>query len=168
MISPYIVKFDVETDTVWQPLPSAIVDGEKDVILPAIAGTKSIFASASKEPSVKRLVYTSSFTSIYDSAKQLDPTWTYTAEQWNPITYDEAKASNHMDAYRGAKKFSEQWAWEYMKDTKPHFDLVTLVPPIVYGPLVHDVTKIAKLNSSSQWIWTVVSGRDYSSLQAPF
>lgn len=40
-----------------------------------------------------------------------------------------------------------------MKKSKPHFDLVVLNPPMVYGPLRHTVTSINDLNVSVNNIW---------------
>lgn len=91
----------------------------------------------------------------------MDPSWTYTAEQWNPITYEEAKKSKGLDAYRGSKKFAELYAWDYIRDNKPHFDLVTILPPVVFGPVVHPVDKISDLNASSLDTWAVASGQEY-------
>lgn len=145
------------------PVASNFEDGEKDVMLPAIEGMKAIFSAAAQEPKVKRMVITSSFGAVLDVSRLSDPTWTFTAEHWNPITYDEAKVSKDILAYRGAKKYSELYAWDYIRDRKPHFDIAVLIPPMVYGPIVHPIAKVADLNMSSLDIWTIAEGNDYPS-----
>lgn len=142
-------------------------DAEKDMILPAIGGLKTILNAAAREPTIKRIVFTSSFATVLDVQRGWAPGWTYTAEQWNPITYEQAKASKDIQAYRGAKKFSELYAWDYIRDNKPHFDFVSIIPPMVYGPIVHPLAKISDLNMSSMDLWDVASGKDYPEQRVP-
>lgn len=47
----------------------------------------------SQEPSVKRVVLTSSFASVLDFDK-LGPETTFTEKDWNPATYDSAKKAD--------------------------------------------------------------------------
>lgn len=110
---------------------------------------------------------TSSFATVLDASRGWDPSWTYTAEQWNPITYDEAKVAHDIRAYRGAKKYSELYAWDYIRDKKPHFDFVTLIPPMVFGPVVHPVAEVSKLNMSNLDIWNIAAGQDYPEQRVP-
>lgn len=46
-----------------------------------------------QEPSVKRVVLTSSFASVLDFDK-LGPETTFTEKDWNPATYDSAKKAD--------------------------------------------------------------------------
>ena len=46
--------------------------------------------AAQKEESVKRVVVTSSFAAVLDFGK-MGPDTTFTHEDWNPVTYEEAK-----------------------------------------------------------------------------
>lgn len=81
---------------------------------------------------------------------------------WNPITYEESIAPNtppHV-AYRGAKKFSEKEAWEFIEREKPGFDLVTLCPPMTFGPVVHPIRAASQLNESNARLWDVASGTE--------
>ncbi|KAH8100875.1 3-beta hydroxysteroid dehydrogenase/isomerase family protein [Cristinia sonorae] len=150
------------------PVADKFEDGEKDVMIPAIEGTKAMFNAAAQEPKVKRLVMTSSFATVLDASRGWQADWTYTAEHWNPITYDEAKVRKDIVAYRGAKKYSELYAWDYIRDKKPHFDLVTIIPPMVYGPIAHPISDISKLNMSNMDLWTIASGKDYPEQRVPF
>ncbi|TCD61668.1 hypothetical protein EIP91_008116 [Steccherinum ochraceum] len=142
------------------PVVTSFENPEPDMIIPAIEGSKNIISAAAKEPKVKRIIMTSSFATV-DATRGWDPALRYTAKDWNPITYDEAKVSHGIEAYRGAKKYSELYAWDYIRDKKPHFDLVTLIPPMVFGPFVHSVSKAADLNSSVKDIYDVASGAEY-------
>ncbi len=44
-------------------------------------------------------------------------------------------------------------AWDFVEKEKPNFDLVTLTPPMVYGPLRHTVKSVKELNQSNSRIY---------------
>ncbi|KAL4245980.1 NAD(P)-binding domain superfamily protein [Abortiporus biennis] len=153
-----------------------IEDLEKDLIIPAIQGTKSALEAASKEPKIKRFIYTSSCAAVIDApnkpVSQPPPNWpaenqnqsesetlfTYTNDDFNEITYEESKNSNPVIAYRGGKKFAELEAWNFIREQKPNFDLVTVCPPTVLGPIVHPLSTIKDLNESNAGLWNVAAG----------
>lgn len=78
------------------------------------------------------------------------PGHTYTERDWNPMTYEEAVHENTSgaEAYCAAKGLAEQAAWKFMREHDLSFDLVTILPPLVYGPNVN-ATHISQLNSTS-------------------
>lgn len=145
----------------------SVQDGEKDLIIPAIEGTKSILLAAAKVPSVTRIVLTSSFAAVFDASQGLRPGYTYTAGNWNPMSYDEAKQFKDIRAYRASKKYSELYAWDYIRDHKPHFDIATILPPVVMGPVAHTVTKTSEINISNAALWVIASGKEYPPLHIP-
>lgn len=55
--------------------------------------------------------------------------------------------------------FAEKAAWKFVETEKPQFDLVTMNPPLVYGPVVHDLTSLDNLNTSNQRIRDFVQGK---------
>lgn len=44
-------------------------------------------------------------------------------------------------------------AWDFVEKEKPTFDLVTLCPPMIYGPLSHTISSSANLNQSNDRIY---------------
>ena len=116
---------------VASPLTFGVEDNEKDFLLPAINGVKSVLKAAASASQINRVVVTSSFASVIDVDRKAPPHFTYTSTDWNPLTYQEAADNNSSDvvAYRGSKKFAELAAWDFMEREKPGFDLVTLCPP---------------------------------------
>lgn len=40
-----------------------------------------------------------------------------------------------------------------MKEEKPNFDLVTICPPMIYGPLAHTIKSMSELNQSNTRIY---------------
>jgi nucleoside-diphosphate-sugar epimerase len=115
---------------------------------------------ASLNSGIRRIVLTSSFGSVLDMSRPEDIPWKYTSEDWNPITYAEAASPNAtaQDAYRGSKTIAEQEAWKFTKEWKPQFDLVTLCPSMVFGPLATSPTSLRDLNESNIMLWKVASG----------
>ena len=85
------------------------VEPEKDLLIPAIKGTKNILLSVSAyAPQVKCVVITSSFAAIVNMHKGAWPEHTYTEEDWNPETYDVAKTADGATAYCASKTFAEK------------------------------------------------------------
>lgn len=155
---------------VASPFTYDIQDNEQDLVLPAINGVKSLLASAAKSKSVKRIILTSSFAAVVDITRKAPRRWEYTAKDWNPQTYQESidKSSTPVVAYRGSKKFAELAAWEFVKENEPGFDLVTLCPPMTFGPPVHPVEDISQMNESNATLWQVAEGKDLPIARVPF
>lgn len=143
-----------------QPFTYDTKNNEKELITPAINGVRAILEAASSNPGVKRVVITSSFASVLDADRKAPPYFSYTGADWNPLTYEESvdPATTAVVAYRGSKKFAELEAWNYLKDKKPTFDLVTLCPPMTFGPVVHPVQSVDSLNVSNSMLWKIASG----------
>lgn len=102
--------------------------------------------------------------------RKAPPRFTYTAKDWNPLSYEEsiAKETSAVIAYRGSKKFAEVEAWNFVKARKPGFDIVTLCPPMTFGPICHPVSKLAELNESNANLWKVASGKELPVARVPF
>jgi len=145
---------------VASPVKFDSTDNERDLLLPAINGTKSVFQAASKELKVKRVVITSSFGAVYDPSKGTRPGYVYTSKDWSPLTYDDGKnATIPANAYRASKVLAEKFAWEYLEKEKPHYDMVTLCPTNTFGPIVHPLKNIGSLTGSNMQLWIIASGK---------
>lgn len=143
-----------------QPFTYDTKNNEKELIIPAVNGVKSILSAAATNPKIGRVVVTSSFASVLDADRKAPPYFTYTGDDWNPLTYEEAAApeTRAVVAYRGSKKFAELAAWDFVKQNKPRFDLVALCPPMTFGPVVHPVADVGKLNESNAMLWRIAAG----------
>ncbi|KAK6376125.1 methylglyoxal reductase (NADPH-dependent) gre2 [Exophiala oligosperma] len=82
----------------------------------------------------------------------------YDESSWNPITLDAAMA-DRAKAYRGSKTLAERAAWDFVQNEKPSFDLVTMCPPLVYGPVMHHLSSLESLNTSNQRIRDFIQGK---------
>lgn len=127
---------------------------------PAINGTKGVLSAIKKNaPTVKRVVITSSFASIINAPK--GPSWdhTYSEEDWNPITEAQA-VENPASGYRASKTFAEKAAWDFVEKEKPNFDIATMCPPLVLGPIVHYLNDLDALNTSNQRVRNLLTGQN--------
>ncbi|KAH8657918.1 hypothetical protein BX600DRAFT_468383 [Xylariales sp. PMI_506] len=145
------------------PFPLSFEDSVKDVLDPAIKGTAGILASIKAHaPHVKRVVVTSSVAAMLDDA---NPPAVYDESSWNPVTWDEA-VNDRGKTYRGSKTFAEKAAWDFVAKEKPNFDLVTLCPPLVYGPIAHHLSSLENINTSNKRILDIMQGKfvDYKKI----
>lgn len=75
----------------------------------------------------------------------------FSEKDWNeysPAQVEEkGKDAAPADAYRASKTLAEKAAWKFVEDNKPKWDLVTLCPPLVLGPIMHQVT-VQELSSN--------------------
>ncbi|KAG8768346.1 methylglyoxal reductase (NADPH-dependent) gre2 [Ceratobasidium sp. 428] len=155
-------------------------DVERDILVPAIQGTTKILKAVKVHAStVKRVVVTSSAVAILDLSKGARPGYVYDEKDWNPVgnphivsntfkalmtgfnqlTFEQAQ-ENARFGYAGSKIYAEKAAWEFMDIEKPSFDLVTICPPMVYGPVIQEVTSMASLNLSSKKFYAMFSGQE--------
>ncbi len=145
-----------------QPFIENVTNNERDLVLPAVNGVKAVLFAAAQEASIKRVVITSSVAALMDLSRQ--GSYTYTASDWNPMSYAEAvdPKTDVFASHRGSKKFAELAAWDFMNEhrPKPEFELVTLCPPLIYGPMVHPRRSegVQSLNSSNGLLWRFATG----------
>lgn len=135
-----------------------------DLIGPAVAGTNSILQSALQHGGtrLKRIVVTSSVAAVLTV---LPNPPVFTEEDWNEQAEKEVEEKG-VDAqpankYRASKTLAERAAWKFMETNKGKvgFDLVVINPPMVFGPLLHEVGSPDKLNTSmADWYRTVIKG----------
>jgi nucleoside-diphosphate-sugar epimerase len=143
------------------PFTYKVDDFAKDLLDPAVKGTTEILSSVYRLNSeVKRVVITSSFAAMLDLPKGHRGGYTYTERDWNPVTYEEAIAGPGPVAYCASKAFAEQAAFEFVKLNKPGFSISTICPPVIYGPNLHHVESMDKLNKSSAEIWAFINGNE--------
>ncbi|KAH8171205.1 3-beta hydroxysteroid dehydrogenase/isomerase family protein [Sarocladium implicatum] len=143
------------------PLTYDTTDNEKELVVPAINGVRAVFEAAAASGTVQRIVITSSFASVLDAGRKGPPYFTYTGQDWNPLSYKETidPKTSAVVAYRGAKKFAEKEAWTFLEENKPNFDVVALCPPMTFGPMVHPINHVDQLNESNSMLWKVAKGQ---------
>jgi nucleoside-diphosphate-sugar epimerase len=108
---------------------SGLKNAQKELIEPALEGTRNVLDSVNATESVKRVVLTSSIAAIYGDAIDIRTTekGIFTEEQWN-IT-----SSAKHQPYPFSKTMAEKLAWE-MAGKQSRWDLLTINPGFIMGP----------------------------------
>lgn len=119
-------------------------DPQKDLVEPAVQGTRNVLAAAARAPSVKRVVVTSSMAAITDEPEN---DHVLTEADWNE------KSSLTRNAYYYSKTLAERAAWDFVEKDKPGFDLVVINPFLVIGPSLS-----AGVNTSNQMFVDLLGG----------
>ena len=138
------------------PFHFNVTDAQKDMLDPAINGTTEILkAIKAKSPTVKKMVITSSFAAIINDRKHPE---SYSEEIWNPVTMEEALA-NPKVAYRASKTFAEKAAWDFVRIERPNFQVATINPPLVIGPVLPYLVTLDTINTSNERIREMIQGK---------
>ncbi|CAE6496853.1 unnamed protein product [Rhizoctonia solani] len=138
-------------------------DDPQDLIGPAVKGTVGILESVDKyAPSVQRVVITSSAAAIVDATKPIGTH--YTEENWNEYSpkqvREKGKDAAPLDKYRASKTLAEKAAWAYVESNKPKWDIATVNPPMVFGPLLHQVESPESLNTSIASLYKILHAKE--------
>lgn len=145
------------------PFKFAVEDYVEDLLIPALKGTEAVMNAANENPTVKRVVLTSSFAAVYDANRGLQPGVILTEEDFSPLTWDDgATTKDPAIAYRVSKTVAENSAWDFMKKHSPSFDLCVLCPTMVFGPLYSKslISNLEELNFSNQIILKLLDSPD--------
>jgi len=134
-------------------------DPPEVLIGPAVHGTLEILKSAKAHGSnVTRIVVTSS------GAALLEPhegAYVYSERDWNEyspkLVEEQGAKAEGIHKYRASKTLAEKAVWNYVKENAGHiaFDAVTVNPPFIYGPLLHQVSSVDQLNLSTKQLHDV-------------
>lgn len=111
------------------PFIIRVKDPQKELVDPALQGTRNVLHAADRTDSVKRVVLTTSVAAIYgDNADLADAgVDAFTEEYWNTTS------SLGHQPYSYSKKVAEEEAWK-IADAQERWDLVCINPALVMGP----------------------------------
>jgi nucleoside-diphosphate-sugar epimerase len=114
------------------PFALNVNDAQKDLVDPAVKGTRNVLEEANKTSSVKRVVVTSSCAAIYSDAKECAnyPNGEITESIWNET------ASLNYQPYSYSKTMAEKEAWK-IAEAQNNWELVTINPSFVMGPFLN-------------------------------
>ncbi|KAI1656539.1 putative NAD dependent epimerase/dehydratase [Daldinia decipiens] len=142
------------------PFHFKFTDARTELLEPAINGTKGILQAIAKyAPSVKRVVVTSSFAAIMSESKINDTAKVFSEADWNPNTYEDGLAGPPPTSYRVSKTYAEKAAWDFVEQEKPGFELATICPPMVFGPVAHHLDSLKDINTSDQRFVDLIQGK---------
>ncbi|KAI0384621.1 NAD(P)-binding protein [Hypomontagnella monticulosa] len=142
-------------------------DARTELLDPAINGTNSVLTAIAKHaPSVKRVIVTSSFAAIISEADLSNPAKTFSEADWNPSTYEDGIKGPPPTSYRVSKKYAEKAAWDFVEKEKPGFDVATICPPMVFGPVAHHLDSLSGINTSNARFVDLIQGKWKSEIPA--
>lgn len=132
------------------PFKINVKNAQKELIEPALDGTKNVLNQVNATPTVKRVVLTSSVVAIYGDAadKELTKNGVFTEEYWNTTS------SLKHQPYSYSKTLAEQEAWKIQK-AQDHWDLQVINPSFVMGPSLSN----RKDGESTDFMIQMLSGR---------
>jgi len=110
---------------VASPYVLDVADPQRDLVDPAVKGTRTVLASCQRAGTVWRVVVTSSVAAITDEP---DFQHKLTEADWN------VKSSLSRNPYYYSKVLAEREAWAFVEREKPPFDLVVINPFAIIGP----------------------------------
>ncbi|HEY7584607.1 MAG TPA: NAD-dependent epimerase/dehydratase family protein [Acidimicrobiia bacterium] len=124
------------------PYVLEVEDPQRDLIDPAVKGTLSVLNAAMANPSVTRVVLTSSFAAITD-----EPDGSFDESMWND------RSSVDRNPYYFSKVAAERAAWGFTRG-QTQFDLVVINPSVVLGPSL-----VQSLNTSASVLVGLLRGQ---------
>lgn len=111
------------------PFTIAVQDPQRDLIDPALLGTRNVLEQADKTESVQRVVVTSSCAAIYGDNADLEEV---EGGQFTEAVWNTSSSATHQP-YSYSKTVAEREAWK-IAEGQDRWDLVTINPSFVLGP----------------------------------
>lgn len=113
--SPFVIK--------------GLKDAQKELVDPAVMGTKNVLDAANRVASVKRVVLTASVVSVYGDCQDMSDQGlkAFTEAQWNTTS-----TVSHQP-YNYSKVAAEKVGWDIAKQ-QSRWDFLTINPGLVLGP----------------------------------
>ncbi|MCR9136165.1 MAG: aldehyde reductase [Alphaproteobacteria bacterium] len=113
------------------PFITSVEDPQRDLVDPAVNGTRNVLASANQTDSVERVVVTSSCAAMFGDVVDVtrEPGGILTENVWNTTS------SLGHQPYSYSKTQAERAAWE-MANNQDRWKLVTINPAFILGPSI--------------------------------
>lgn len=131
---------------------------EKDIIIPAIEGTKFALKSIQDtSPQITRVVLTSSVAAMKPLIATHDVTIPYSDQDYSDIKLEQAINSSRA-AYTASKAYSEKEAFQFIETNKPNFTLSSVNPVFTFGPVefIEEIKGLDKLPSTAEFVNSVL------------
>ncbi|MET7472896.1 NAD-dependent epimerase/dehydratase family protein [Streptomyces sp. NPDC005648] len=110
-------------------MPEKIKDGQRDMVEPALTGTRNVLGSIERTPSVRRLVFTSTVGAVFGDYVDV------MAMEGRVLSegYFNTTSTVENNPYHYAKTVAEQAAWEAER-AQERWRMVSVNPGLVLGP----------------------------------
>ncbi|MCH2202020.1 MAG: NAD-dependent epimerase/dehydratase family protein [Fuerstiella sp.] len=111
------------------PCQLSVENPQKDLVDPALIGTRNVLKEACRTESVKRVVVTSSCAAIYGDTADVEFT---TNNKFSEADWNTTSSLSHQP-YSYSKQLAEHEAWKIAR-TQQRWDLITINPSMIVGP----------------------------------
>lgn len=129
-----------------------IRDADKQLVRPALDGTRNVLISVNETDSVKRVVLTSSVVAICGDNIDMRGKDQFTEDDWNTTS-----TADHQP-YPYSKTVAERKAWE-IAGAQDRWDLVTIHPGLVLGPSLTTASKSGSMTTMRHFTdYTLATG----------
>ena len=127
------------------PFATSVKDPQKDLIDPALNGTRNVLESVNRTETIKRVVVTSSCAAIYGDNIDIKeaPGQVLTEEVWNTTS------SLDHQPYSYSKTLAEKEAWK-INEKQDRWDMVVINPSFVLGPGINPTSTSESFNIIKQ------------------
>ena len=129
-------------------------DMEGTIIRPAINATIGLLRSAFKEPSIKKVVITSSAAAVMPDTPS---TAVFTPDTLQPDP--QGPYPNPIIAYFASKKLSYSATRSFIASQNPHFDIINIMPSFVIGPQGLATSKVQVPSGSNRHVFMPLLGQ---------
>ncbi len=136
------------------PYVVTVKDPKRDLLDPAVKGTRNVLRSCAAAKGIRRVVVTSSLAAVTDEARTGH---VFTEGDWNDAS------SLDRNPYYFSKVSAERAAWDFVRDEQPGWDLVVINPTLVIGPALNP-----GLNESNGVLADLLDGRQPAVINAEF
>lgn len=109
------------------PFVRNVEDPQRDLVDPALRGTRNVLHGVERTESVRRVVLTSSIAAMYTDATETGPEPGLDESVWNTT------ASLEYEPYNYSKTVAERAAWD-LAQAQSRWQLVVINPALVFGP----------------------------------
>jgi nucleoside-diphosphate-sugar epimerase len=125
---------------------AGVTAAQRQLVDPALQGTRNVLDAVNRTDSVKRVVLTSSVVAIYGDAREVErvPGGVFTEQHWN------STSSVGHQPYPYSKTVAEQEAWKYAEG-QSRWDMVTIHPGLVLGPSLTNASGSTSLSTMKQF-----------------
>jgi nucleoside-diphosphate-sugar epimerase len=120
-------------------------DPQRQLVDPALEGTRNVLDAVNATPSVKRVVLTSSVVAIHGDNQDMQGRGPFTEADWNTTS------SLDHQPYPYSKTVAERAAWELCQ-AQDRWDLVTVHPGLVLGPALTTASKSGSMTTMKAFV----------------
>ncbi|KAF9893485.1 hypothetical protein FE257_010797 [Aspergillus nanangensis] len=145
------------------PLPHGT--NKETYFTPAVKGTTALLKAATKVPSIKKVVVTSSMAALVPLAGIPDGgvihennDWDFSVDENGTFEDPANPSATPMVLYMASKLLANTATWDFWKASKPHYALVTLHPAFVYGHNLMQTSADGIQGGSNGALWGFIMG----------